>query len=276
MNNSNSDIKDQSTSWPHILFVEYPFAYLPILEAQKKFSGKEVDGLTQLFEENNVKKESKVLDFSCGIGRHSIELAKRGYEVVGYDPSSFYLDRARKDANDELNKNKPRFYQGDPYCPYKQLAEYNEVGFDAIIIMENSIGYLGRTNDISTLTQLSKVANDNCILVMETENRDWRICNFEPITSSHFDKMVIYEHWRFNFERSETESLSMFYEKTDPQGKVLNLLLRLQTFLRLYSLHELINMLDESGWKYLKGYHSITQLDPITMDSSKIITVGKI
>src|SRR5712664_2915980 len=39
-----------------------------------------------------------VLDLPCGQGRHSIELARRGYEVTGVDLSSFMLEVAKKRA----------------------------------------------------------------------------------------------------------------------------------------------------------------------------------
>ncbi len=40
----------------------------------------------------------KVLDIGCGTGRHSIELAKRGYTVMGIDLSESLLNRARQKA----------------------------------------------------------------------------------------------------------------------------------------------------------------------------------
>ncbi len=39
-----------------------------------------------------------VLDIACGAGRHTIELAKRGYHVTGNDLSPFLLEEARKNA----------------------------------------------------------------------------------------------------------------------------------------------------------------------------------
>jgi len=43
-------------------------------------------------------KTCRILDVGCGTGRHSIELAKRGYTVTGVDLSRSQLDRARKKA----------------------------------------------------------------------------------------------------------------------------------------------------------------------------------
>lgn len=42
----------------------------------------------------------KILDIGCGTGRHSIELARRGYDVTGIDLSDSMLERARTKAGD--------------------------------------------------------------------------------------------------------------------------------------------------------------------------------
>ena len=42
------------------------------------------------------KKDTKILDLGCGTGRHSIELAKRGYPITGIDLSESQLNRAKE------------------------------------------------------------------------------------------------------------------------------------------------------------------------------------
>jgi 2-polyprenyl-3-methyl-5-hydroxy-6-metoxy-1,4-benzoquinol methylase len=43
-------------------------------------------------------KSLKILDIGCGTGRHSLELANRGYTVTGIDLSESQLERAREKA----------------------------------------------------------------------------------------------------------------------------------------------------------------------------------
>ena len=45
-------------------------------------------------------KSTRILDIGCGTGRHSIELAKRGYTVVGIDLSESLLKRAKEKASE--------------------------------------------------------------------------------------------------------------------------------------------------------------------------------
>ena len=46
-------------------------------------------------------KATRILDIGCGTGRHSIELAKRGYTVVGIDLSESLLKRAKEKASEQ-------------------------------------------------------------------------------------------------------------------------------------------------------------------------------
>lgn len=44
---------------------------------------------------------ARVLDLACGSGRHSLELRRRGFEVVGADISPELLEIARRDADEQ-------------------------------------------------------------------------------------------------------------------------------------------------------------------------------
>ncbi len=46
--------------------------------------------------EINYNKDLKIIDIGCGTGRHSIELAKRGYSITGIDLSESLLGKARE------------------------------------------------------------------------------------------------------------------------------------------------------------------------------------
>ncbi|MBS3781813.1 MAG: class I SAM-dependent methyltransferase [Candidatus Thermoplasmatota archaeon] len=59
---------------------------------------KEIDKIEALADINP---DKKILDLCCGVGRHSIELAKRGYDVTGVDLTEHYLEKANKKAEDE-------------------------------------------------------------------------------------------------------------------------------------------------------------------------------
>ena len=54
-----------------------------------------VDEVTQLLALSGAPAGASVLDMPCGVGRHALELARRGFAVTGIDRTTSYLDQAR-------------------------------------------------------------------------------------------------------------------------------------------------------------------------------------
>jgi SAM-dependent methyltransferase len=246
----------------------------PSSTESKKKAINEVKGICKILRKFGISSDARILDFSCGIGNHSIPLSKKGYRVTGYDPSRTYLRIARRTAESNVNKCALKFIQGDPYCSAKVLANSGERNFDVIIIMDNSFGYDSKSKDIRMLKNLSKIANANCLLILETENRDWRLQNFEPITFFESDKIQILGKWQFHFETSVSQGSMKFYERRSIKSNNLKLSLKLQMLMKLYSLHELIELLQESGWNYRNSYDDISSLIPFANNSMSIFSMS--
>ncbi len=79
--------------------------------------------------------EDKILDLACGQGRHSLELARRGFSrVEGFDRSHYLIQRAKSTARKEgLNV---RFREGDA-----RKLPYSADSFNVVMILGNSFGY---------------------------------------------------------------------------------------------------------------------------------------
>lgn len=82
----------------------------PILFAQRRWSDApaEVEKVVSLL---GIGPGTHILDLCCGVGRHSLELARRGFHVTGVDRTRLYLDRASKQA--EAEGLKIEFVQDD-------------------------------------------------------------------------------------------------------------------------------------------------------------------
>jgi ubiquinone/menaquinone biosynthesis C-methylase UbiE len=93
-----------------------------------------------LVEELRLKTGATILDVGCGTGRHSIELARRGFAVTGVDLSSGMLAEAKKSAK----------RAGVSVTWMHANATTMQIGrqFDAVICLcEGAFGLLGREDD---------------------------------------------------------------------------------------------------------------------------------
>jgi SAM-dependent methyltransferase len=79
--------------WYEELFQDYGMKY-----DDENFTRGTVGECDFIEEEIGRKKDVKILDIGCGTGRHALELAKRGYDIVGIDLSASLLQRAREKA----------------------------------------------------------------------------------------------------------------------------------------------------------------------------------
>lgn len=67
---------------------------------------------------------AKVLDVPCGVGRHAVELADRGFRVTGVDATEPFLETARERAEDAAVDA-----GGDVYSAYELSELLRGVGF---------------------------------------------------------------------------------------------------------------------------------------------------
>ena len=97
------------------------------------------DEIKQIIKLSGMRKGGKVLDLCCGIGRHSLELARKGFKVIGVDLTEEYLAKARRKARAQgLNVKFVR----DDMRRFCQL-DY----FDTVINMYTAFGYFDNPAD---------------------------------------------------------------------------------------------------------------------------------
>jgi 2-polyprenyl-3-methyl-5-hydroxy-6-metoxy-1,4-benzoquinol methylase len=85
-----------SRIWSQELFEHLPQSYQPSTTSGTTL--REVDFIEQ---EIGYDRSKSILDVGCGAGRHSLELARRGYQVVGLDLSPVQLKQAQTAAREE-------------------------------------------------------------------------------------------------------------------------------------------------------------------------------
>lgn len=94
--------------------------------------------------------DERILDLACGYGRHSLELARRGYDVTGVDITPEYIEYANSQAKEEGLK-------AEFFCMDIREVKFDSE-FDVVLNMaDGAVGYL--ENDAENLKIFTVVAN---------------------------------------------------------------------------------------------------------------------
>jgi SAM-dependent methyltransferase len=134
-----------------------------VFAAQQSLTETEVDFTVRLL---GLRPPARVLDLACGTGRHSLALARRGFEVVGIDRSAPQLQAARAKA--EAARLPVTWLEGDlRHLPPLPPA-------DAAICFFNSWGYFPADEDNrAVLAEVRAHLRTGGGFVLDTLHADW-------------------------------------------------------------------------------------------------------
>ncbi len=133
-----------------------------------------------------IERNDRILDLCCGQGRHSLELARRGFpRVTGLDRSRYLIRLARKRAR---QRNLPvSFHEGDA-----RRFRLGDAEFHCVCILGNSFGYFERPeDDLAVLESVKRALASGGALVMDLMDGDWMRGHFDPrswewVDQNHF------------------------------------------------------------------------------------------
>jgi len=143
---------------------------------------KEVDMVIELL---GLKPEDRILDLCCGHGRHSLELARRGFlNVEGLDISHYLIRRARAQAKKEGLK--VRFRVGDA-----RKLPYPPDSFDVVILMGNSFGYFDTpSEDLRVLREVIRVLKPGGKVLIDVADGDYLRQTYQKRSWEWIDKRL--------------------------------------------------------------------------------------
>lgn len=128
-------------------------------------------------------KNAAILDLACGQGRHTIELARRGYtNLYGLDRSRYLIKRAKRIASEEgLSAN---FKEGDA-----RKLPYPTDSFDFVLILGNSFGYFENIeDDTKILKEVFRVLKPNGLFLIDVADGAYLKDNYSPRSWEWIDK----------------------------------------------------------------------------------------
>ncbi len=120
---------------------------------------------------------SRVLDMPCGVGRHTLELARRGAQVTGVDLTPSFVAHVASSAASEgldvqLVEADMRSYRGRD-------------DFDVGLNLYSSLGYSNdRTDDVETLRRYREALRPGGCLVIDTMALSILARIYQPVRAS--------------------------------------------------------------------------------------------
>ncbi len=254
--------------WTEKLFITHADIYGKDLEWMIQGAEKGAPLIKEILTEHGVP-SGLVLDVPCGIGRYSFELAKLGYRVDGLDISPHFIERAKEFASERGVADQCSFRVGDMR---KLDTSIDSERYDAVLNLFTSIGYWDDKTDQSILEQFHKVAKKGGLMFLETGNRDRILRNFRTSdVYERLDGMRLTEIRSMDMNTSRMNSTFSYYVK---QGEDLMHKASVDLDHRLYSLHELRNIVKKAGWEIEEVYGDFHQ-SPFKMDSPSIVIVAR-
>ena len=148
-------------STPNFFTSGSPYLNHPLLTAAR--TSKEVDFVIA---QTALEPGASILDVGCGFGRHSLELAQRGYNMLGIDPAEAMIRAANQRAA-ELGE-KPKFIQA-------RAEEFTfDDQFDAAICLFTTLGQIDQVGENSGLVaRIAKVLRPKGKFIIEVPNIHW-------------------------------------------------------------------------------------------------------
>jgi SAM-dependent methyltransferase len=204
---------------------------------------------------------ARVLDVCSGYGRHSVELARRGFEVVGVDISEIQVRHAV--ARTATAGAGPTFVVGDA----RALPVAGP--FDAAINMFLSFGYFATDAESQTMLEdIARVLRRGGRLLIDFWNREHEIRNFQPVVLDRRDDDILeIEDWMFD---PLAGRLNWVNTVVFPDG-------RREAWthsIRAYTVAEVRAMLEAAGFTLAALYGALDG-GPYTMDSEAAIFVAE-
>lgn len=177
----------------------------------------EIPDLLKVFSENKVK---KILDVGCGTGDHVIDLAKRGFEIVGIDRSRVMISDAnkRKEGMSETAKKRGKFIEGDVE---KILPKFRKEPFDAVLFLGNTISHNPR--------KYKDVLKDAANLLTNKGMMIFQVTNFKKVLKTQ-KRLLSFNFARIKDEPNKEYGFLEFYDEPNERERTI-----LKTFAVLVS-----------------------------------------
>ncbi|MDP3741491.1 MAG: methyltransferase domain-containing protein [bacterium] len=203
-----------------------------------------------------LKKGQLILDLCCGHGRHSLQISRRGYKVIGLDYSGYELGLAGKEA--QRLGLKVDFRQGD--ARYFKFREK----FDLIINMFTAFGYGSKDDDRRIIRNAAAHLKKDGKFFIDYLNFPWLIRNYKAKDRKRFGKKVALIERKYDFLTDVNTEQRIIIAKG--KKKIYKL------HLRLYTLAQMAELFESEGLKVVKYWGKLGE--PYSFDTKRMLILA--
>lgn len=178
--------------WRHIFNANYLRTDGDVVD-DPEITAVEIDAFLSMLDAG---KDSRILDLCCGQGRHTLELARRGFKsLTGVDRSHYLIARAKRVFRQQGFQAVLR--EGDA-----RKLRFPDDSFDIVYVAGNSFGYFETIDDdIAVLREIRRLLKPGGQLLIDFTDGDFLRENFEARSWEWIDK-----HYFVCRERSLSKS----------------------------------------------------------------------
>jgi SAM-dependent methyltransferase len=201
-----------------------------------------------------------VLDIACGVGRHAVALARRGYRVTGLDISPTLLRIAAGRA--ERAAIQVEWVEADMRAiPFADT-------FDAALNLFSSWGYFeSDAEDQRVLRSVAAALKPGGRFLLEVSHQPWIARHFQPQGWHEAGGVAVLEQRALDLMAGRLASeITVIY----PDGRRRTW----QYDLRLYTAPEVARMLGEAGMTVVSAYGGYDGA-PLSLDSSRLLVLAE-
>jgi len=251
-------MKKRAKHWTELMYIDNARRWVHWMNKGSKAAPRIARQIMKVLKKHGVV-QGRILELGCGNGRIAINMAKLGFDVTGVDISRFYLDEARRKA--ARGHLKAHFVHGD----IRTLRRSVRGKFDVAISIWTSLGYYDKPTDERIFLQVGQLLRKKGIfLILFTMSRERLLSIFNPHGVEETDKYVGIIKNTYDSDHSILNNRWIFYRKA---GKDLIYEDEVDCRLRIYGLHEFVEMAEKAGFGFKEAYDSIMTLEPARPNS---------
>ncbi|MCX8094784.1 MAG: class I SAM-dependent methyltransferase [Caldisericia bacterium] len=235
-------------------FFDDNYLELYLKKQKEELTFKQVDFIINAL---SLKMGDKVLDLGCGIGRHILELGRRGISGLGIDFNEKYIEIGKNLKGDLENID---FKKID----MREINFQNE--FNAVISIWTSFGYFSDEENLFLLKKVNNSLKDNGKFLLDLENIYYMLKNLPKERWEKEGNFYILERNELNIKTSRLKTERVIINNGNNKSYI--------RIYRVFTYKEIEFYLKEAGFRIIKCFGGYN-FEEYSIHSKRLIVISE-